>query len=86
MGPSRPNPSGGGALRAISLSFVVDDTSSIDSSSLRDLASQDPSAYMIVFIKVSTKPHPESTDSSPTVPATTPVCKSQHQFGRQPGC
>jgi hypothetical protein len=27
MGPSRPNPAGGGGLRAISLSFVVDDAS-----------------------------------------------------------
>ena len=54
MGPSRPNPSGGGGLRAISLSFAVDDASGIDSSSLRDLAAQDPSAYMIVFMKVST--------------------------------
>ncbi len=40
MVPSRPNPLGGGWLRAISLSFVDDDATGIASSSLRDLTSQ----------------------------------------------
>ncbi len=54
MGTSRPNPSGGWGLRAISLSLVVVDVPDIDSSSLRDLASQAPSANVIVFMKGST--------------------------------
>ncbi len=54
MGPSRPNPSGGWGLRAISLSLVVVDVPDIDSSSLRDLASQAPSANVTVFMKGST--------------------------------
>ncbi len=55
MGPSRPNPSGGWGLRAISLSLVVADVPDIDSSSLLDLASQAPSANVTVFMKGSTK-------------------------------
>jgi len=54
LGPSRPNPSGGWGLRAISLSLVVVDIPDIASSSLRDLASQDPSANVTVFLKGST--------------------------------
>ena len=54
MGPSRPNPAGGWGLRAISLSFVVNDAYRIASSSLRDLTSQAPSANIIVFMEGST--------------------------------
>ncbi len=54
MGPSRPNPSGEWRLRAISLSLVVVDVPDIASSSLRDLASQAPSANVTVFMKGST--------------------------------
>ena len=55
MGPSRPNPLGRWGLRATSLSFVDDDATGIASSSLRDLTSQAPSAYVTVFMKGSTK-------------------------------
>jgi len=54
MGPSRPNPLGGWGLRAISLSLVVVDVPDIASFSLRDLASQAPSANVSVFMKGST--------------------------------
>jgi len=55
MGPSRPNPSGGWGLRAISLSLVVADVPDIASSSLLDLASQAPSANVMVFMGRDTK-------------------------------
>ena len=55
MGPSRPNPSGGWRLRAISLSLVVVDVPASPPPLLRDLASQAPSANVTVFMKGSTK-------------------------------
>ena len=54
MGPSRPNPSGGWGLRAISLSLVVVDVPASTPPHLRDLASQALSANVTVFMKGST--------------------------------
>jgi len=54
MGQSRPNPWGGWGLRAISLSLVVADVPGSPPPLLRDLASQAPSANVIVFMKGST--------------------------------
>ena len=67
MGPSRPNPSGGWGLRAISLSLVVVDVPASTPPNLRDLASQAPSANVTVFMKGSTKLslHPASGPEGP---------------------
>jgi hypothetical protein len=54
MGLSRPNPSGGRGLPAISLSLVVADVPASSPPHLRELALQAPSANVIVFMKGST--------------------------------
>ena len=56
--PSRRHPEGRWGLWTISASVVVEDGQASSSSSCLDLASQAPSAYIIVFMNQNTKQDP----------------------------